>query len=159
LAQPGWNAQLHTAWLEISRLISPFYSDVRVMNGYRRGGAGGYGLGRDTEQHPIKSWWWRGIPRDVGNGVLIGKEYLELWPSLSAIGDRTDGLIFLAAKDWSTKTSIVEGLGGVPSDLVDPNHQPKAGSLDALNAPFNSKESYPVRWPFDGPFKHEAIGQ
>jgi hypothetical protein len=147
LVQPGWNTQLHRAWIELSRLIRPFYGDVQLLSGFLRGGAGGYGIGPDTERHPVKSWWWRGVPTNVGSAVVLGESYQQLWPAFRSAANHVDGLATVTSEDWSIKTNIAEELGGVPVEIAQLESEPLT-SRAALNARY----SYPGGWPFGDPF-------
>lgn len=81
--QPGWETHVRRVWHELSELMRPFYGDVRVLAGYSKVG-GGLAVGPGAEQHPVKSWWWRGIPSSTPNAMVLGPIYQRLWPSFTA---------------------------------------------------------------------------
>jgi len=152
LQQPGWHSQVRRVWIELSRLIQPFFGDVRALNGYRRG-RGTYACDAWTEHHPVTSWWWCGVPRDLGNAVVLGEEYQRLWPAFAATADMSGRLAFRALPDWSVKSDLAEQLGGVPDEIAMAQARPTAGlSPHGILALSQMPRAYPTKWPFDGPF-------
>jgi len=151
VSQAGWENQLRRFWLEMSQLVRPFYGDVRTLNGCVRR-RGGYGSDRQTEQHPVRSWWWRGIPLALGHAVVLGTEYQRLWPAFVGAAKIQDGLAFASTEDWTKSEELAPSCGKTPKSLtakplVWPN------GLDPSNAPVNTPDSYPEQWPFEAPFR------
>lgn len=153
LEQPGWNTQLRRAWLELSRLIRPFYGDVRVLDNYARGGLGGYSVGPTSEDHPVSSWWWRGLPSNLGNAVVLGETYQKLWPTFRADADRRDGLAVITSPDWSKKVDLAKQLGGVPGEIAQPLPERSDDPIAAVTQ--LRARTYPPTWPFGNPFTPE----
>ena len=54
----------------ISYVITPFYGDIYILKKHIRSRSVSFSDG-ETEQHPIVSWWWNGIPRKLGIGLVI----------------------------------------------------------------------------------------
>src|SRR5688500_4788471 len=75
LSQPGWQTALCAFWTRASHLVRPFYGDVRTLHGFVRSGAT-YACTMQTESHPVRGPFWRGVPRDPGLACVLGPEYL-----------------------------------------------------------------------------------
>src|SRR5437879_5629491 len=97
-------------WKEVSKLIHPIYGDVRVLGNYRWMGATASG----GQQHPVKSWWWAGIPKSPGSAVVIGETYQRLWPRFVAAAEVNDGLASVSIDDWRTDADLVAKIGQPP---------------------------------------------
>jgi len=119
LRQPGWDAALRTVWERISRVVQPFYGDVRTLHGYTRS-RGHYWHGSGTQQHPVKAWWWRGIPAEPAHAIVVGDPYRSLWPSLAAIAPDASGLVFVPTEDWSSSDDVCSFLEPPPDAVVQP---------------------------------------
>lgn len=147
LEQPGWNAALDRFWRAASRAIQPFYGDVRTLNGFVRMGST-YGSDIETDSHPVKGPWWRGIPRPVGHALVLGEAYCVLWPRCVEAAHVVDGLAFLSTHDWTTQEEVSNLVGGVPDTIaqrrVRTGNAPHFGGMDV-----NLNAEYPSDWPFE----------
>ena len=54
--QADWNLALKRLFLEMSKLLNPFYGEIIEEKPYMYMQKNGL----------VRSWWWRGIPRDLG---------------------------------------------------------------------------------------------
>lgn len=61
VSEPGWATTLKRFWRKASQLICPIYGDVRILQNYQWMGA----TVSAGQQHPVKSWWWAGIPEEL----------------------------------------------------------------------------------------------
>lgn len=68
-----------------------------------------------TELHPVRSWFWRGIPADPGLAMVLGEPYATLWVLRGSIGE--GGLVFVDEEDWGTLRPLRLQ---VPPTLVQP---------------------------------------
>ena len=153
LEQPGWAKAIHLLWQDACRLLKPFYGDVRILNEYVWS-RGKIFIGPNTKSHPVTSWWWRGIPRTLGNAAVLGDVYQKLWPAFSSSATMTDGLAFASTEDWLVKRDLTVEIGDVPKSIA----QPKAWSKSKWFGPLwraPEKPKYPKLWPFEGPFLEE----
>jgi hypothetical protein len=140
LAQPGWPTALRRLWRCISRELRPLYGEVRTLRGYVRSGAR-IGIDRETESNPTRSWWWKGIPSNVGHAFVVGPPYVDLWPELNARAT-ADGLLrFVETTDWAGNEDAAALVGGVP---------PRLASVEQpMIAPHTWPEpAYPPIFPF-----------
>lgn len=140
LNQPGWDINLRTFWERASGLIRPIYGDVRVLRGYAFRGAGVFST-RNSEEHPVKGWWWAGIPKTLGNAAVLGGVYQERWPEFLAAARVIDGLAFASMEDWALGGDLTEVVGAPPQEQMQPE-EPSWGE----------KRIYPSGWPFGDPF-------
>lgn len=138
LNQPGWEAQLRRFWLRMNRLIHPFYSEARTLSG-------------GIFPHPVRSWWWRGVPTQLGHAVALGESYQQLWPGFLARARIDDGLALASVEDWAREAMLENTVGNVPSSIAaKPFVWPEG--MHPNNAPVNTPDSYPEQWPFEPPF-------
>jgi hypothetical protein len=104
--QPGWQEGLQRFWLAMCRELSPFYAEARTLNGFVRMGAT-YSSDIQTEIHPIRSWFWRGIPRELGHAIAIGKPYADLWPLAENEAQVVGDLLILDTGKWVAGNNLV----------------------------------------------------
>lgn len=119
LQQPGWPTAIRRFWQKASILLKPFFGDVRTLRGFH--GRPPRVLADDkTESHPVKSWWWHGIPPKLGHATVVGEPYIEHWPELQSVAECNAGLLFLSTDDWNSSQEASELLGDVPSTIALP---------------------------------------
>jgi len=157
LSQPGWSIAMQRLWKETSRLIRPIYGDVRVFSNYEWMGATVSG----GQEHPVKSWWWTGIPESLGIAVVIGETYQKLWPNFVAAANVSDELAFVSMDDWNTKDDLVDKIGTAPLEQVQ--FAQRFGSVmttqefreymaEKKAGKIPDRRVYPTGWPFGVPF-------
>jgi hypothetical protein len=121
LDQENWRRQLYGTWKDLSRALQPFYGDVRVLDNFIARKTT-YFSDVTTQSHPVKGWWWRGVPSNPAKALVIGDPYVDLWPEVRAVGARADGLYFISTRDWMGRETI-ESILKVPGAIaqwVDP---------------------------------------
>src|SRR5437773_1969812 len=75
LKSRGWPLALRRLWRGVASAVHPFFAEMR------RG------------ESPIRSWFWTGIPRELGLAAMIGPPYTKLWPEFVATaGEIAPGL-------------------------------------------------------------------
>jgi hypothetical protein len=157
LSQPGWATTVQRFWKEVSRLIRPIYGDVRVLGNYGWMGA----TVSSGQQHPVRSWWWAGIPHQLGRAVVIGETYQNLWPKLVANAEVIDGLAFASVGDWNTDADLADKIGEPPPEQVQlpqrfgsvmtiEEHREFMAAQKRGESP--DRRVYPPGWPFGAPF-------
>lgn len=148
LDQSGWQEGLRRAWRHLSRELRPFYGDVRTTGGHI---ARGRTLCADseTELHPVRSWWWRGLPALLGHAAVIGEPYLAAWPELGEHTTIEDGLAFVSTPDWRTADDAAALVGGVPERLT----MPVAPGIPTLFS--MASDEFATRYPAVFPFARE----
>jgi hypothetical protein len=138
LKQPGWQSSVRRMWNRVSTLIKPFYGDVRTLHGFRRH-RGRLFVARDTMRHPVKGWWWPGIPPGPAHSIVLGKRYAELWPTFCDAAVMTSDLHFLDTVDWSIAADVYDKIGSAPVEIM------RRDAASVVPA------EYPVGWPFEPP--------
>jgi hypothetical protein len=141
LGQPGWARAIRDAWRQISYSVRPFYGDVRTLHGFKRN-RGRYSIGPETENHPVCSWWWAGIPRGPVHAAVVGEPYLALWPDVQDHAEFDQGLAFVSTDDWTLAEDAFQRTGEAPDNIAQ--HAPEFRSPD-------SQRTYPPVWPFESP--------
>jgi hypothetical protein len=149
LDQPGWSAGLIEFWKRASHLISPFYGDVRILDGYIKSGAS-YAVDGKTQGHPVYGPWWGGIPRSLGQAAVLGEPYLSLWSEFATAGNLSEGLAFLTTSEWRKKEEVSLLIGSVPTDIAQPSRSELTPQESIKKR--GPVTAYPSRWPFPGPF-------
>jgi hypothetical protein len=155
LCQPGWQTQLRLFWVGMSALIQPIYGDVRALKGQPRSG---WYLPNDPqlEEHPVRSWFWRGVPRKLGVAFVLGSAYQLLWPDVMRTATIKSGLAFLSTADWTAENDHNDELPPVPDGIASP---PSTNQEEPNIA--RSELEYPTQWPFGpqfAPRKLETAG-
>lgn len=140
LFQPGWSTNLRRFWTKASCLIQPIYGDVRVLSGFHRHGATVF-IQPGHPEHPVKAWWWTGIPKTLGAAVVLGSEYQRVWPEFVAAANVIDGLAFASIDDWAVPCDLTSKVGPPPPDQTQ------------LTSNFpKDDQSYPSGWPLGPKF-------
>jgi hypothetical protein len=140
--------------MSMSKVINPFFGDVRTLHGLVRSG-GTFAVARDSEQHPVVSWWWKGIPKTCGHAAVLGEPYLSLWPEFKEHAHYDDNLAFLSNDTWTEANEVSSRIGGVPNALSQQS-QPPEPNLPTAPRP---KAVYPRVWPFGEPYSDSACGE
>ena len=143
LRQPGWERATKRLWRDISRLLQPFYGEARVLSGLTWAGAT-TGSDMRTDVHPVRSWFWRGIPPTPGLAIVLGPPYVALWPMVDA--ERSGELVFVEHPDWSSGESLHLQ---VPTDLAQ-RWEPSWMQGEHGGYAVNWCDEYPSTWPFAG---------
>jgi len=158
LSQPGWAANIKQFWQQASTLIHPLYGDVRILGKYKWIGAG-VSAG---QEHPVKAWWWAGIPAKLGNAVVLGDVYQKLWPAFVRASTAINGLAFASLEDWTTDGDLADKVGQPPLEQVQ--HPDLLGGVMTAEiyrqymaevrrvGAENIRRKYPAGWPFGEPF-------
>lgn len=158
LTEPGWAAVIKHLWRQVSVLIDPIYGDVRVLGNYMWMGAS-VSAG---EEHPIKAWWWAGIPKELGNAVVLGSVYQKLWPAFARASTLVHGLAFASLDDWTTRDDLADKVGQPPQEQIQlpdrfsgimnaETYREYQAELRRVGA-HNLRRKYPSGWPFGEPF-------
>jgi len=144
MAMPGWKTLIRRLFKSVSEVLCPFYGDVYVLENYiysRRFPYSDY----LTEYHPISSWWWNGIPREFGLGMVIGNPLLNHVNIKGESIELKNGCKLISRiEDEKCNKLSVEDIE-VPENLFQ---APKRSKVISIG--FNGV--YPKLWPFIGPF-------
>jgi len=134
-------------WHALSKLIVPFYADVRILDGYIITD-GRLFVGPKTQANPISGPWWAGMDSSMGIAAVLGEPYLSVWPEFRQTAKIEEGLAFIELPDWAKKGEVSTLIGGVPEKLRYKEKQKEEfiGTARVMNA---VKEPAEV-WPFKG---------
>lgn len=141
LRQPGWERAVRRTWRDVSCFLQPFYGEARVLSGLTWVGAT-TGSDIKTDVHPVRSWFWRGIPPTPGLSLVLGPPYAALWPM--AYAEQAGDLTFVEHLDWSSGESLQLQ---VPADLAQ-RWAPSWTRGPHGGYAVNWCAEYPSRWPF-----------
>jgi len=153
LAMPGWKTAISRLFRDVSSILNPFYGDIYILDNYVRTNTVPFTT-RTTEEHPISSWWWNGIPRKFGCGLLIGNP-LHDFVNIKNPGYQLNN---------GCKIVIDAEFNELPANGIDVNsdiYQPEKPKLNDLTPEqmhqyclsMPHRTPYPKIWPFDGPYK------
>lgn len=146
LNQPGWKEHLLGVFKDISLLLKPFYGDVRLLHNHIHHG-GTYSSDHKSEEHPIAGSKWMGIPKVLGQAVVIGDPYLEYFPKLRDKGELIDSLCLISTQDWLSTKNINSIIGDVPKEIAQVKpHKLFMTFEESLN---RAEEEFPPIFPFD----------
>lgn len=140
LNMPGWKTTLRRLFEKTAIELDAFYADIYLLRNHIWSRTVSYS-DRSTEQHPIVSWWWNGIPRTLGAGLIVGKPISELVEIKRPTSILPNGSVLLVSEKFDSLRSR--------EVKVDRNIlQPKIKDRDR-NHGFSGV--YPKIWPFRGP--------
>ncbi|MBS3977146.1 MAG: hypothetical protein KGZ75_10570 [Syntrophomonadaceae bacterium] len=142
LEMPGWKAMLKRLFEKVALELDAFYGDIYLLKNQIRSRSASFS-DYLSEQHPIVSWWWNGIPETLGCGILAGnqiKEYVRIEKPTSILNN---GSAILINDDFDL---IKREQLRIDKDIIQPR---KLGKSEGLN--FSGL--YPAIWPFAGPKK------
>lgn len=146
LLQPGWQAGIETFWRRASKLVRPFFGDVRTLGGCIRMG-GTYAADMQTEFGPTRGPFWRGVPRDPGHACVLGPRYADVWPGFRNRAREEDGLAFVSCERWERPHTVLQFTGPVPDEISQrrtpqwTEHKAGGGLVQNWNT------EYPAVWP------------
>lgn len=140
LWQPGWETAVRATWRSLSEFVQPFYGDIRFLRHYSRS-RGRYWSNASSEHHPIRSWWWAGLPGGTTYGIVLGPPYTSIWSAFVSEADRLGELALRAAPQWDL---AAPALNVVPPPLAA---QPPTSEPSDVQ----SRREYPSIWPFGTP--------
>jgi len=136
----GWAEKVRSAWKQISgskELTAERNPETKPKNGLASA-LEGSGL---PVSGPVKAWWWRGVPNQLGCAVVLGPEYQKLWPEFMAKAKIEEGLAFSATENWLTTQDLSESVGAPPNAIT---MRPESV--------VNAAQQYPEDWPLPPPF-------
>ena len=150
LAQPGWERQLRKFWHAVSLVLQPFFGDVRTLGGYRRAGGRFHEDPSTTEHHPVRNWFWAGLPPTIEHAAVVGEPYVGLWPGLADTAEMDGNLAFLSASSWQAEDNAAPFAPEIPPNLIDPQPFPRLLTPGCWTMRLD--RPYPKIWPFEAPF-------
>lgn len=158
LKQPGWEVALRRLWRAVSEYLQPFYGDVRLLGNHIYSKGGKLWSTGATERHPVKSWWWRGLPKEPALAIVIGEPYREALSVSVGNFDQVGAIYFDDVMSWIGALNHVSE-GETPSlldKLFRRKRSPKKAGLSVW--PFSSnyfatvdETDYPTCFPFNPP--------
>lgn len=134
--QPDWNLAVKRLFIEIAKLLKPFYSEIICE---QLGSMTGEQYIKMEKEGLFRSWWWRGIPRDLGYAVVLDKQYISQWEQFKMVASCISDNLYMAdcfgepgLKNVSSK------IGAVPESIVAPKDKNKMAAF----FPFQSALSF-----------------
>jgi hypothetical protein len=138
LRHPGWERTLRALWHEVSRYAEPFYGDVRILRHHIRS-RGRYATHAKSETHPVRSWWWNGVPRGPCLAAMVGAPYADFYPEfLDSVETRGLPPNF-SVEDWRSGSGVE--LPHAELRIFQPKPYLFGEPLDNIH--------YPKDWPFE----------
>jgi|GEM_PF-1360953 len=156
--QPDWNLAVKRLFLEMSKLLIPFYAEI-------------------IEERPhmilqksglIRSWWWRGIPRDLGYAIILDEKYARQWKRYQKAATKIPFDLYMAdCFDESGFNNVIKKAGVVPRNVAAPKNENKTAnffpfqSALALIKPRFDESAIEILWSDDKKmyaevFKHQS---
>lgn len=144
LSMPGWSLSINRLLKNISQILNPFYGDIHIVNGLIRS-RNGFWIDGQTEHHPIVGWWWNGIPRKSGLGLVIGTpllDYVEINKDYLLLDN---GCKLILKKEDDICEDLYRGI-----KIQDGILQPEVKQNGSTKV-YGFTGRYPKIWPFEGP--------
>ena len=140
LNMPGWKTALLRLFKNVSEVINPFYGDIYILENYIRSRIVSH-TDNMTDKHPIDSFWWNGVPRKYGVGMLVGGPLLEHIEFNIETTELHNKCKLLIKEENDTFAEIANEDIVVPKELYQPNNIIKSFLM-------GSSKQYPKIWPF-----------
>lgn len=142
----GWELQLKRIWKSLSKILKPFYGEVRVLKNAILSRTTYYSDSQ-TESPPTRSGFWMGIPQNLGLAIVLGKEYQDTWDASKKYRVIGNQLSFLEVDKWAEDNSLKDILGSVPIEISQ-KQVPKELELKTGGSTMNWNTEFPEYWPF-----------
>lgn len=143
LGMPGWRTVIERLFKNVSEILSPFYGDIYILENHIRSRSVSYS-DSETEEHPIVSWWWNGIPRKLGLGMVLGNPLLSYVTIKQNNITLKNGCQIVLGIGEETDNKLTSNDIEIPEDLYQPNKVTNKSVIGFTGL-------YPKIWPFDGP--------
>jgi len=95
----------------------------------------------DNYDQVTRSWFWRGVPRNLGHAVVLGREYQKLWPDFLKHAAMDQDFAFATTARWAGDEDLGSVVGAAPNQIA---LLPGEG--------MGKDQEYPKVWPFGPPF-------
>jgi hypothetical protein len=144
LSLPGWKTSIERLFKNLSEIIQPFYGDIYLIKNYIRGRNVLWSDG-ETEEHPIVSWWWNGIPRKLGLGIIVGEPLTDFVKFEQDCLVLNNGCKLLIQKEFMSEYELFKRIkieDGILQPEIKQNPKFKVHGFSGM---------YPKTWPFEGP--------
>ncbi len=139
---PGWSRSVNELFKGVTRILAPFYGDMYFLKDHVRSRTVSSSTGR-SEQHPIVSWWWNGIPKQLGVGLIVGQPLSDMIKIKSRYETLDNGCRLVLPKEDDMRQPIKSNEVEIHDGLRQP----------AASQPFGvGQKRYPRIWIFPGPF-------
>ena len=141
LGMPGWKISIIRLFKGVSSILNPFYGDIYILKNNIKSNTVSYS-DKSTEQHPILSWWWNGVPKKFGCGLVIGNPLHDFVNIKKPDYELENGCKIIVDAEFNelNENNIV-----VNKDIYQSKRASQFSGAD--------KKHYPKIWPFDNPFK------
>ena len=152
--QPDWNLAVKRLFVEIARLLIPFYAEIIEKEPYAV----------MREKGLVRSWWWRGIPRDLGYAIVLHKQYAQRWKRFQKLATKiSNDLYVVDCFGESDFNNVIHKVRVVPGAIVAPKDIKKAAkffpfqaALAHLTPPFD-ESSIKILWSENGQMYAEVF--
>ena len=133
--QPDWNLAVKRLFIEAAKILYPFYAEIIEEKPHKN--IWGMSIPR--------TWWWRGIPKDLGCAAVIDERYLQQWNRFQQKATEIAPTLYIVdCFGESEFSSISKKVGAVPHRIA----APMIVSSNARFFPFSVSSSF-LRPPLD----------
>lgn len=117
-------------FIEISSFIGSFYSDIRMTQMHHNA-------------HPVKSWFWCGIPQTPPIGIALGEPLLSVCPRFLELSTEYGSINWMISADFGKP---IDNYG----EIIP------AGIGQQANCYGTNIILYPEIWPFSSPYERDS---
>ena len=114
--QPDWNLAVKRLFVEMTKLLNPFYAEI-------------------IEEKPhmimqkkglVRSWWWRGIPKDLGYAVILDEKYSRQWKRFQKAATKIPHNLYMVdCFGEAVFNNVIKKAGTVPRTIAAPKNDSK----------------------------------
>ncbi len=150
LEDDGWRTAIERAWLDIAKITEPFATNVEVVDDWILRGRGRLWADSRTESSVCSPAWF-GIPRRLGLAFGLAEQYLSYWPQLKTHAASTNGLSYVATRDWRLRHSVSDIIGEAPEPIRERPGRGRVVRPDGATSYNAAAEGYPPVFFFPRP--------
>jgi hypothetical protein len=150
LEDDGWRTAVERAWLNITKIVKPFATNVEVVDGWILRGRGRLWSDSRTESSVCSPAWF-GIPRRLGLAFGLAEQYAAYWPQLKTHASLADGLRYVDTRDWRSRRSVSDIVGEAPESIRERPGRGRVAGPDGLTRHNAAAEGYPSVFFFPPP--------
>jgi hypothetical protein len=131
--QPDWNLAVKRLFIETAKLLQPFFAEISACSEEKI----------LRKQNFVRTWWWRGLPRNLGYAAILNDTYINQWAKFRKIATEIDDSLWMVDNFGQTEyINIMKKVGKVPRKIIAPKKEKKAAAF----FPFQKGIAY--RQPF-----------
>lgn len=127
--QSDWNLAVKRLFIELSKLLNSFYAEIIEKKPHMILQKRGW----------VRSWWWRGIPKDLGYSIILNEKYTRQWKRYQKAAKKIPYDFYMVdCFGESDFNNVNKKVGAVPRNIAAPKNENKTAKFfpfQSMNPP------------------------